>query len=135
MDSRILIGIIAVVVAVIFIAVIYKNKETYTVPDLNTSAGQAWLGTSDGYAWLNTSDGQNWLNTSAGQAWLSTSDGYAWLGQGWSWFTPSASNGTSDGQNWLNTRAGQAWLNWLRQNPQADDVNDINRGDLYIKGG
>ena len=89
MDSRILIGIIAVVVAVIFIAVIYKNKENYTVPNLNTSAGQAWLGTADGYAWLNTSDGQNWLNNSPAVP---------------DW------QGTPSGQAWMNTDAGQAWL-------------------------
>ena len=81
MDSRILIGIIAVVVAVIFIAVIYKNKDTYvaTVPNLNTSAGQAWLSTSDGSAWLTTEAGQAWLNTSDGQNWLDTLDGKYWL--------------------------------------------------------
>lgn len=91
MDSRILIGIIAVVVAVIFIAVIYKNKDTYvgTVPNLNTSAGWAWLGTADGYAWLNTSDGQNWLNNSPAVP---------------DW------QGTPSGQAWMNTDAGQAWL-------------------------
>ena len=107
MDSRILIGIIVVLVTVIFIAVIYKNKDTYV---LNTSAGQAWL---------NTSDGQNWLGTSDGYAWLNTSDGYAWLN-------------TSAGQNYVpNTYAIN---NWLRQNPQAHAV-DTNRGDLYIEGG
>ena len=128
MDSRILIGIIAVVVAVvalIFIVVIYTNKDTDTVgpylpvalpvgpvPNLNTSAGKAWLGTAGGKAWLGTAGGNAWLGTAGGNAWLGTAGGRAWSitpdGQYWGDNSPYAA--LDFNMTGRNADAYRAWL-------------------------